>query len=145
MYHTNAIVMNAAEEIIFEAAANLERWPSFLPHYRYIRYYEKGPVRNLVRMAANRGAIPIAWVSEQIIDRENREIRFKHLKAWTKGMKVVWKFRPLSGGVEVQIIHDLAFRVPPLAPLAEPIIGGFFINYIATQTLQHMKDYVEKK
>ncbi len=145
MYHTNAIVMNAAEEMIFEAVANLERWPAFLPHYRYIRYYEKGPVRNLVKMAANRGAIPIAWMSEQVIDRENREIRFKHLKAWTKGMKVVWKFRPLPGGVEVQIIHDLTFRVPALAPVVEPIIGGFFINYIATQTLQHMKAYVEKK
>jgi ribosome-associated toxin RatA of RatAB toxin-antitoxin module len=145
MYHTNAIVMNAAVETIFEAAANLERWPSFLPHYRFIRYYEKGPVRNLVEMGATRGAIPIAWVSEQIIDRENREIRFKHLKAWTKGMKVVWKFRPLPVGVEVQIVHDLSFRVPLLAPIAEPIIGGFFINYVATQTLQHMKAHVEKK
>ena len=137
--------MNAPEEIIFETAADLERWPTFLPHYRYIHYYEKGPVRNLVKMAANRGSIPIAWVSEQIIDRENREIRFKHLKAWTKGMKVVWKFRPLAAGVEVQIVHDLSFRVPPLAPVAEPIIGGFFINYVATQTLRHMKAHVEKK
>ena len=145
MYHTNAIVMNAAEETIFEAAANLELWPTFLPHYRYIHYYEKGPVRNLVKMAANRGAIPVAWVSEQIIDRDNREIRFKHLKAWTKGMKVVWKFRPLAFGVEVQIVHDLSFRVPPLALIAEPIIGGFFINYVATQTLWHMKVHVEKK
>ncbi|HSZ26821.1 MAG TPA: SRPBCC family protein [Chthoniobacterales bacterium] len=137
--------MNAPEEIIFETAADLERWPTFLPHYRYIHYYEKGPVRNLVKMAANRGSIPIAWVSEQIIDRENREIRFKHLNAWTKGMKVVWKFRPLAAGVEVQIVHDLSFRVPPLAPVAEPIIGGFFINYVATQTLRHMKAHVEKK
>jgi ribosome-associated toxin RatA of RatAB toxin-antitoxin module len=145
MYHTNAILMNAPEEIIFETAADLERWPTFLPHYRYIHYYEKGPVRNLVKMAANRGSIPIAWVSEQIIDRENREIRFKHLNAWTKGMKVVWKFRPLAAGVEVQIVHDLSFRVPPLAPVAEPIIGGFFINYVATQTLRHMKAHVEKK
>jgi ribosome-associated toxin RatA of RatAB toxin-antitoxin module len=145
MYHTNAIVMNAAESSIFEAAADLERWPTFLPHYRYIHYYEKGPVRNLVKMAANRGGIPVAWVSEQIIDRDNREIRFKHLKAWTKGMKVVWKFRPLAFGVEVQIVHDLSFRVPPLAPIAEPIIGGFFINYVATQTLRHMKVHVEKK
>jgi ribosome-associated toxin RatA of RatAB toxin-antitoxin module len=145
MYHTNAILMNAPEEIIFETAADLERWPTFLPHYRYIHYYEKGPVRNLVKMAANRGSIPIAWVSEQIIDRENREIRFKHLTAWTKGMKVVWKFRPLAAGVEVQIVHDLSFRVPPLAPVAEPIIGGFFINYVATQTLRHMKAHVEKK
>jgi ribosome-associated toxin RatA of RatAB toxin-antitoxin module len=145
MYHTNAIVMNATEETIFEAAADLERWPDFLPHYRYICDYEKGPVRNIVKMAAKRGPIPIAWVSEQIIDRKNREIRFKHLKAWTQGMKVVWKFRPLALGVEVQIIHDLSFRVPPLAPVAEPIIGGFFINYVATQTLQHMKVHVEKK
>jgi ribosome-associated toxin RatA of RatAB toxin-antitoxin module len=145
MYHTNAIVMNATEEIIFEAAADLEQWPTFLPHYRYIHYYEKGPVRNIVKMAANRGVVPIAWVSEQVIDRENREIRFKHLKAWTKGMKVVWKFRTLATGVEVQIVHDLSFRVPPLAPLAEPIIGGFFINYVATQTLQRMKVHVEQK
>ncbi len=137
--------MNAAEETIFETAADLERWPTFLPHYRSIHYLEKGPVRNIVKMAARRGAIPVEWVSEQIIDRENREIRFKHLKAWTKGMKVVWKFRPLAVGVEVQIIHDLTFRVPPLAPVAEPIIGVFFINYIATQTLRHMKAHVEKK
>jgi len=145
MYHTNAIVMNATEETIFEAAADLEQWPTFLPHYRYIHYYEKGPVRNIVKMAAKRGVVPVAWVSEQVIDRENREIRFKHLKAWTKGMKVVWKFRTLATGVEVQIVHDLSFRVPPLAPLAEPIIGGFFINRVATQTLQHMKVHVEKK
>lgn len=145
MYHTNAIVMNAAEETIFDTAANLEHWPTFLPHYRYIRYYEKGPVRNIVKMAAARGRIRLSWVSEQIIDRENREIRFRHLKAWTKGMKVVWKFRRLQVGVEVQIIHDLAFRVPALAPVAEPIIGGLFINHIATRTLQHMKAHVEKK
>lgn len=137
--------MSAAEETIFEAAANLEHWPTFLPHYRYIHYYEKGPVRNLVKMAARRGAIPIVWVSEQVIDRKNREIRFKHLKAWTKGMKVVWKFRRLAMGVEVQIVHDLSFRWPLLAPLAEPIIGGFFINHVATQTLQHMKAHVEKQ
>src|ERR1700740_2102370 len=145
MYHINAIVMNAAEETIFDAAANLEQWPKFLPHYRYILYYEKSPVRNVVKMAAARGPIPISWISEQIIDRENREIRFRHLKAWTKGMKVVWKFRRLPVGVEVQIVHDLAFRVPALAPVAEPIIGRFFINHIATRTLQHMKAHVENK
>lgn len=87
MHQTNTIIMNASEEAIFEAAANLERWPRFLPHYRYIHYYQKGPIRNLVKMAARRGFIPISWVSEQTIDRERREIRFKHLRAWTKGMK----------------------------------------------------------
>jgi ribosome-associated toxin RatA of RatAB toxin-antitoxin module len=145
MHQTNAIVMNASEESIFETAANLERWPTFLPHYRYIHYYQRGPVRNLVKMAAYRGFIPIAWVSEQVIDRERREVHFKHLKALTKGMKVIWRFRRLPGGVQVEIVHDLSFRVPLLAPLAERIISVFFINYIAAQTLQYMKAYVEKK
>jgi ribosome-associated toxin RatA of RatAB toxin-antitoxin module len=145
MHQTNTIIMNASEEAIFEAAANLQRWPRFLPHYRYIHYYQKGPIRNLVKMAARRGFIPISWVSEQTIDRERREIRFKHLRAWTKGMNVVWRFHRLPAGVQVEIIHELDFRVPPLAPVAERIIGGFFINHIAAQTLQHMKAFVEKK
>jgi ribosome-associated toxin RatA of RatAB toxin-antitoxin module len=145
MHQTNAIIMQASEEVIFEAAANLELWPTFLPHYRYIHYFERTPARNLVKMAAYRGFIPIAWVSEQIIDRENREIHFKHLKAWTKGMKVTWRFRSLPHGVHVEIAHDLSFRVPLLAPLAEPIISGFFINSVANATLHRMKAYVEKK
>jgi len=144
-HQTNAIIMNASEEAIFEAAANLEAWPTFLPHYRYIHYYERGPVRNLVKMAAYRSFIPIAWASEQIIDRERREIHFKHLKAWTKGMNVIWRFRRLPAGVHVEIVHDFSFRVPLLAPLAERVICGFFINFIATQTLQYMRAYVEKK
>ena len=37
-------------------------------------------------MAANRSGIPISWMSEQIIDREKFEVRFHHLKAFTKGM-----------------------------------------------------------
>jgi ribosome-associated toxin RatA of RatAB toxin-antitoxin module len=145
MHQTNAIVMQAPLEKIFETAANLERWPTFLPHYRYIRYLERGPARNIVKMAARRGRIPVSWISEQTVDHQNLQVRFLHLKAWTKGMRVVWHFKPLETGVEVRIVHDLSFRLPLLAPLAEPIIGGFFIGYVATQTLTHMKVYLEKQ
>ena len=145
MHRINSIVMNAPEEAIFETAADLEGWPRFLPHYRYIRYYEKSPIRNVVRMAASRGFIPIAWTSEQVIDRERRQIRFKHLKAWTKGMEVVWRFQTLPSGVKVEIVHELSFRIPPLAALAELIIGGIFIHPIATKTLRYMKTHVERR
>src|ERR1700737_5106891 len=103
MHRINSIVMNAPEEEIFEAAADLERWPKFLPHYRYIHYYEKNPVRNVVKMAATRGFIPIAWTSEQIIDREHRQVRFKHLKAWTKGLEVVGGFKNWPQGIKKKI------------------------------------------
>ena len=70
MHKTNSIIMCAPRMTIFETAANLELWPRILPHYRYIRYLEHGPSRNVVVMAATRSGIPISWTSEQIIDRD---------------------------------------------------------------------------
>ncbi len=144
MKQTNSITMFAPVQRIFETAADLEQWPRILPHYRSIRYLEKGVDRNVVKMAAVRDGIPISWISEQIIDKERPEIRFRHLTAWTKGMEVVWNFLPLANGVSVTIAHELHFRIPILRPVAEPIIGGFFIDNIATKTLRHLKTYLEK-
>jgi ribosome-associated toxin RatA of RatAB toxin-antitoxin module len=143
MQKTNSIIMCAPKMTIFETAANLELWPRILPHYRYIRYLQHSPSRNIVVMAATRSGIPISWTSEQIIDRDRVEVRFRHLKAFTKGMQVVWTFQEVSAGVLVEIKHDLAFRVKILAPVADRIIGDFFIHHIANRTLRCMKSYLE--
>ena len=137
--------MHAPKMEIFETAANLALWPKILPHYRYIKYLERNDTRNIVVMAAIRSGIPISWTSEQIIDRERLEVRFHHLKAFTKGMRVVWTFRATAKGVLVEIVHDLQFRVRALAPVADQIIGGFFIHHIASQTLRCMKAHLEAK
>jgi ribosome-associated toxin RatA of RatAB toxin-antitoxin module len=143
MHKTNSIVMQATKMSIFETAANLELWPRILPHYRYIRYLERSPNRNVVVMAARRSGIPIKWTSEQIIDRQRTEVRFHHLKAFSKGMDVVWTFTDQPEGVLVEIVHDMHFRIPVLAPIAEPIIGDFFTHNVANKTLRCMKEYVE--
>lgn len=145
MHTGNSIIIQAPKKQIFETAANLELWPKILPHYRYIRYLERGADRNLVVMAAVRSGIPIAWKSEQIIDRERFEVRFHHLKAWTKGMDVVWTFKETPAGVLVEIIHDLRFRIRLLAPLVEPIISKGFIHPVASRTLRWMKMYLESQ
>jgi ribosome-associated toxin RatA of RatAB toxin-antitoxin module len=145
MHKTNSILMQAPKTTIFETAADLELWPKILPHYRYIRFLERGPDRNIVVMAARRSGIPISWTSEQIIDRDQLEIRFLHLKAWTKGMHVVWTFSDVSEGVRVTISHEMRFRIPALAPIVDPIIGNFFIHNIANKTLRCMKAYVEAR
>lgn len=154
MHTATAIVMRAPREQIFETTANLENWPRLLPHYRYITYLERGTreadgsERHRVVMAARRGALPIAWTSEQVIDRKAMEVRFTHLKAWTRGMHVVWTYTPLPedpGAVRVEIVHDMNFRFPPLAPVANPIIGGFFIEHVANQTLRCFKQHLEGK
>ena len=137
--------MHAPKTVIFETAANLELWPTMLPHYRYIRFLERTPDRNIVIMAAKRSGIPISWMSEQIIDRDRMEIRFHHLRAWTKGMNVVWTFSDTPAGVLVEISHDLRFRIRALAPIVDMVIGDFFIHNIANKTLRCMKAYVEAR
>jgi ribosome-associated toxin RatA of RatAB toxin-antitoxin module len=145
MHKTNSVIMYAPKMAVFETAANLELWPKILPHYRYIRYLEQGPNRNIVVMAATRSGIPISWTSEQVIDRDRLEVRFHHLKAFTKGMRVIWTFQDAPTGVLVEIKHDLAFHISVLAPVADKIIGDFFIHNIANKTLRSMKSYVEAK
>ena len=87
-------------------------------------------------MAAVRSGIPISWTSEQIIDRKKLEVRFHHLKAWTKGMRVVWTFKETPGRHRSSRSCTIcSFGIRALAPVAEPIIGDFFIHHIAGQTL----------
>jgi len=144
MHTENTIVMHAPLERIFATAADLSLWPKILPHYRFVTYFEKSEERNVVRMAARRGWIPISWTSEQEINHECHEVRFHHLKAFTKGMVVVWTFTQIGEGVLVRIRHDLTPTIPLVGRfLAEQIIGRFFIAHIAAQTLAHMKHYVE--
>lgn len=144
MHKENSILMRAPREKIFDAASDLSRWPNFLPHYRWIRYIERAEGRNVVIMAARRGWIPIQWTSEQVIDRRLGEVRFHHLKAFTKGMDVVWKFRETTEGVEVTIVHDLRPTIPLIGSfITEYIIGNLFIHYVAGQTLKFMKLHLE--
>jgi ribosome-associated toxin RatA of RatAB toxin-antitoxin module len=145
MQTANSIIIHAPRNVVFETAANLELWPQILPHYRYIRYLERHPDRNIVVMAAKRLGIPISWTSEQVIDRERTEVRFHHLKAWTKGMRVVWSFEETQAGVLVKIVHELRFRVRWLAPIAEKIIGAGFVHPVATKTLRCMKAHLEQR
>jgi ribosome-associated toxin RatA of RatAB toxin-antitoxin module len=136
--------MRASAERVFAAAADLSRWPDFLPHYRWVRYLHRSQEKNIVMMAAKRGWIPVRWTSEQIVDPHRREVRFRHLKAFTRGMEVVWTFDERPEGVLVTIRHDLAPHIPLVGRfVTEEIIGRFFIHHVANQTLHHMKRHVE--
>jgi ribosome-associated toxin RatA of RatAB toxin-antitoxin module len=145
MQTSNSILIQAPREAIFETAADLEHWPRILPHYRYIRFLSRRPDRSIVEMAALRSGIPISWTSEFVVDREKMELRFLHLKAFTRGMRVIWSFRETTAGVLVENNHALRFRVPSLVPIAEPVIGNFFIHHVANKTLSAMKRHLEKQ
>jgi coenzyme Q-binding protein COQ10 len=129
-------------ERIFACAAAVERWPEWLPHYRWVRFLERGADGGgLVEMAAWRpfGPLrwPTRWVSEMRVDREAPAVRYRHVQGITRGMDVEWAFVPVAGRVTVTITHRWAGPAWPLAgrAAAEWIIGPVFIHAIAQRTL----------
>lgn len=97
----------------------------------------------MIEMAAMRGWLPISWTSDFSRDPEKPMLRFLHLKAFTKGMEVRWLYEPCAEGIRVSIEHDLHFRWPFLAPLAELIIGKYMIDWVAPRTLATFKKLLE--
>jgi aromatase len=141
---TTCVDVRADAATIFAFAAATERWPEYLPHYRYVRVLEeKGPTR-VVEMAARRNWIPIRWTAEQTSDPSRPHIEFRHVRGWTRGMEVEWRFEPIAGGTRVSIEHRLQFRFPVAAQwLGRHVVSDFFIDYVARRTLARMKALAE--
>ena len=139
------MIINAPRDEIFSIVSDLAGWMKHLPHYREITFLARDGERDIVRMAAVRGSIPCSWTSAYEVVAADYEMRFEHLTKWTKGMKVIWTLMPTRDGTRVEIVHDLKFRVPGLGWFAEPIIGGFFVEHIASQTLATFKKIIEEK
>jgi hypothetical protein len=133
---------------VVELAADVERWPVILPHYRWVTLLEGGGDRKVVEMAARRGWIPLRWRAVQEIDRSGPApvIEFHHIWGPTRGMDVAWTFLEMNERVGVTIDHR--FRAPwPVigAAVADYVIGPHFIDYVAQRTLGTIKEIVERE
>lgn len=141
----NAVEMDAPAHRIYELASATERWPEYLPHYRYVRVLRDDGDERLVEMAARRGWIPVRWRALQRNDGVTPHIAFRHVEGWTKGMEVEWVFEPRGDRTMVRIVHDLTFRFPVAARFVERyVVSNFFIHSIANRTLLRFKELVER-
>jgi ribosome-associated toxin RatA of RatAB toxin-antitoxin module len=130
--------MQAPTERIFALAAEVERWPQRLPHYRYVRRLPDPAGELRFAMGARRGLIPVRWEAIQRPRPEDGVIEFVHTGGVTRGMAVAWRLRPDPGGVEVSIEHQLSTR----SRVAGAVIANF-IEAIATRTLRRVKELAE--
>jgi len=134
---------------VFRLAAEVERWPEFLPHYRWVTMLERGTKGGTVEMAAWRpfGLLkyPTWWVSEMEILRDRHEVRYRHVRGITTAMDVVWKLVPAGEHVEVTIVHEWSGpRWPLIGGIAANwVIGPVFIHGIASRTLEGIRRQAE--
>jgi uncharacterized membrane protein len=144
MNSTMRIHIDAPLERIFALAAEIERWPERLPHYRYVRRLPGHDGERRFAMGARRGPIPVSWEAIQRPLPEARRIEFTHTGGVTRGMEVAWRFEPANGGWNVSIEHSLRLGWPLIGELAaDAVIGPQFIDAIAGRTLRRVKQLAE--
>jgi ribosome-associated toxin RatA of RatAB toxin-antitoxin module len=137
-------VIHAPFDRIFDLAAEVERWPERLPHYRYVRRLPAAKDDRRFAMGARRGPIPVRWEAIQTPLREERRIEFVHTGGVTRGMWVAWRFDQRGEAVDVSIEHRLELGWPLIGGIAERIIGPQFVEAIATRTLRCVKELAEE-
>ncbi|HXE57884.1 MAG TPA: SRPBCC family protein [Gemmatimonadales bacterium] len=141
--------IRAPLDAVYAAAADVERWPDLLPHYRWVRVLQRRPDGGIVEMAAWRpfGAFnwPTWWVSEMWTDPQVPEIRYRHIRGITRGMDVVWRLEWHRGATDVTIVHEWGGPAWPLIgrSAAELVIGPVFVHGIASRTLAGIARHVE--
>ena len=128
--------------------SQLLRWPEFLPHYRFVKPLESATEtagRNQLglHMSAKGGWFPVAWKALYHSDADKLELHFRHIAAFTKGMRVVWTLTTVQEGTSVEILHELRFRIRALAWLMEPVLRHGFIEPVAAKTLARFKQLLE--
>lgn len=148
MRTVDAVTVRADLARVFALAADVERWPTFLPHYRWVRVLQRGAATRTVEMAAWRPFGPLRyptwWVSEMRVEAP-RAVRYRHVRGITRGMDVEWRFAVEPDGVRVTIVHEWAGPSWPVigGVAAAWVIGPVFVHGIARRTLAGVKQHAE--
>jgi hypothetical protein len=137
--------MRAPFERVFDLAAEVERWPELLPHYRFVRPVPDPNGERRFAMGARRGPIPVRWEAIQRPKPGERTIEFLHTGGVTRGMWVAWRFEERADGLlDVSIEHRLELGWPLIGGFAaERVIGPHFIEAIAGRTLRTIRHIAE--
>ena len=145
MHLESTILIYASADIVFRLAAEVERWPDILPHYRRVRVLERSGSRKLVEMAARRDALPVSWTSIQELRPAERRILFRHVRGISRGMAVEWRLEPLDGRqTRVSIGHDFSPGWPLIGERAvRLVVGELIVSNIASKTLRRIKALAE--
>ncbi|HZO90158.1 MAG TPA: SRPBCC family protein [Chthonomonadaceae bacterium] len=150
MHTSNSIdIRGDAERIygrIYQLAADIQDWPTLLPHYRYLRVLEQSPTHKIADFGASRDGFPVKWRAQQELFPDEGRITYQHTGGITKGMRVEWRLQKRGDHVHVAIDHELSYPVPVLGPLfAHYIVGSLFVRNIAGKTLRCIKSKVESE
>jgi hypothetical protein len=136
-------LVHAPPDVCFDVAADVERWPDILPHYRWVRFRDKqGFGAGIVEMAAWRPfpagmRYPTWWVSEMRAAQTEHAVYYKHVAGITRGMDVKWELNARGDDTFIRLFHTWSGPSWPLigGVAAGRVILPHFVSAIAQRTL----------
>ncbi len=149
MHSEIAIDIDAPAAVVFALARDVERWATFLPHYRrstaivrraddslIVDFIARRPLIDVLGLG-----LPVTWRSRTWSEPETLRLRFVHVAGATKSMDVTWRIEPRDDGdgCRVTIEHDFRPRLPGFATVVE----RWFTRPIAGRTLDTFKALAE--
>jgi ribosome-associated toxin RatA of RatAB toxin-antitoxin module len=144
-------IVHSSVETMFNLAREVEHWPAYLSHYRYVRFRSRNrDGGGVVEMSANRPFGPLNWptwwVSHMAVDHDEPSVRYRHIEGITAGMDVEWTFLPHEKGVHVRLFHVWDGPDWPVirVPAAVVVIGPVFVRGIASRTIAGLKAAAER-
>ena len=146
------IITSAPPDLVYQVAADVERWPHILAHYRWVRMHETAPAGGgIVEMSAWRPfpgfRWPTWWTSEMRLDPDRRDVHYRHIKGVTTGMNVVWQVQRQSGRAPISswFTNGTVPRWPIIGrPAAKLVILPIFVHGIAVLTLAGVSREAER-
>jgi hypothetical protein len=146
-------VVHAPADVCFQVAADVERWPDILSHYRWVRFQKKDSLGNgIVEMAAWRDfpahlRYPTWWVSQMRSAPDEPAVYYKHIAGITRGMNVKWELNARGSDTHIRLVHEWNGPDWPVIRglAANWVIGPHFVSAIAQKTLAGVARAAEQR
>lgn len=129
--HTVERVLPYSRELLFDVAADVERYPEFLPSWTTARITRRDADRYWTEQSIALGPVCARFGSETIACRPER-IDVTSTEAPFRSFHLSWTFEPdPHGGTRASLAAKLDLHSRLLERIAEPLLRGIIADTIA--------------
>jgi ribosome-associated toxin RatA of RatAB toxin-antitoxin module len=141
----DSIIINKPVWEVYRICADIENHPKFIPYFKKCEIIEKDDNHVLVKRTAEINGKLQSWLGLINFVEKNTRFRFRQVDGPLKGMTGDWIFESVPEGTMLTITHNISFKMPIIGRFMEIYAANRFVSKSARNTLESLKENIEKK
>lgn len=141
-YVEEQIIIRGDIDAIFAIAADMERYPEYMPDVESVTVVERTPDSTVTEWVTNVEGTPIIWTEVDEFDRAGHVIHYRLIEGDLDKFEGAWRFERVADGTRVVLGVDYDFGIPNLTELIGPTLE-VKVRENSQMMLRGMKDHVE--